>query len=240
MGFLIDRDYEGIPEDDRDAFAHLESISRDRLHRTEKDRDGDPPWDAVMSYMNEIAALAEQFDIPGIQYDDECDNYRHEYSRFTRAVDYRLAQIRVQRARKAARQSVEISGPGRQKIQHYLEKLKAEIEAADIPAKRKRALLDRLAEFEVELAKRRFDLVKAMALIALVAAAANDFVGVFKDAPNLIGSITQVIGAEAVAEDERRPQLAKPEPFRAIPDMRPQPPAQDSKPALDLDDDVPF
>ena len=242
MGYLKNEDYDDLPSDDGEAFAKLEFISRERLHLAERDRDGDLQFEDMLRYMNEVAALAHQFDIPDITYDDEPRHYGHEYARFTRAVDYRLAQIRVQRARRDQSNSVAITGPAREKIQHYLERLKEEISAASIPDKRRKALLDKIADFEAELTKRRVNLAAVMAVIALVSSVVHDNAETLIEAPKIVQAISALFGTAKTEEDEASPKLPKPEPFKAIPDMRTKHPPMQTVSALenDLDGDVPF
>lgn len=220
MGFLRDDDYDDIPDDDLEAFSHLEAISRDRLDKRGRDQDDELYYEDMLRYMNEIAALANHFDIPDIAYDDQPDNYRVEFARFTRAVDYRLAQIRMQRARRVRRESVELSGSSRQRIQHHLEKLKVEVTASNLPDDRKRALLERIADFEQELAKKRFSLVVAMGLAALTLTAVHEFEGTLLDAPKAVELITAALGKAKVKEDEKAKRLPPRQPFKEIPDMR--------------------
>lgn len=249
VAYLTDDDFENMPEDDHEAFVTLASICRDRLFDTPTDNNDNLTWEAVTDYMNEVTALAEQLGIEGIYYSPEYDTYHSEYARFARSVEYRLAQVRIQRARRNRKSSISISGPGRERIQHHLERLKAEISAADIPEKRKRTLLNRIADFETELAKKRFNLAAAMAVVALVAATAADFSGVLKDAPSLMDAISAVLGHEKQKDDEALERLRlEHEPLKAIPDMRPKPepkPVQVARSASggfpdDLDEDVPF
>lgn len=241
MGYLTTDDYDDLPADDGEAFAKLEAISRERLHAVERDRDGDIPFEDMLRYMNEITALADQFEVSDISYDAQPEgHYSHEFARFTRAVDYRLAQIRVRRSRRNQRDSVAITGAAREKIQHYLERLKEEVSGANIPDKRKKALLERIAEFEAELTKRRVNLAAIMTVIALVSSVVHDNVETLIDSPKIINSISTLIGAAKIEEEEATPRLPKPEPFKAIPDLRSKPVQVANSFAADDEDDVPF
>lgn len=243
MGYLTNEDYDDLPNDDGEAFAKLEAISRDRLYTVGRDRDGDISFEDMLRYMNEIAALAEQFEITDISYDAQPEgHYSYEFARFTRAVDYRLAQIRVRAARRSKRESVAVTGPTRKKIQHYLERLKEEVQAANIPDKRKNALLDRIADFEAELTKRRVNLAAVMTVIALVSSVIHDNTETLIESPKIVQAISALFGAAKIEEDEATPQLPKPESFKAIPYLRTAPPtARVSSPIDDdLDADVPF
>lgn len=250
MAYLTADDYDNISEDDHEAFVTLANISRERLYDTPTDSNGNLTWESLMDYMNEVTALADQLEIHGIHYDASYDNYHEEYARFVRSVEYRIAQIQIQRARRSRKSSIAISGPGRERIHHYLEKLKEEICAADVPEKRKQILLERIAEFELELAKKRFNLATAMAMVALVAATAADFSGVFKDVPSLTNAISVLLGKEKMSDDEACDRMRlEHEPLKAIPDMRT---ASTLKPSTSVrdsfggdytsepDDDVPF
>lgn len=128
MAFLTDDDFEDLPDDDGDAFVKLSDISRKRLMASPTDRDGELMFEDLVGYMNEVSALAEQFNIPDVSYDRDFNvNANAEFAMFTRAVEYRTVQIRARRARRERRNSVALSGQGRERIQHYLEKLKAEV-----------------------------------------------------------------------------------------------------------------
>lgn len=253
MGFLRDEDYEDLPENDWEAFSLLESISRDRLHAVERDRDGDFGYFDAMRYMNEVSAIADEFKVPGISFDNEPNNYRAEFASFTLAVDYRLAQIRIQRARRLKKNSVAITGPARTRIQHHLEQLKEEITKSALPEKRKKALLDKIAEFETDLAGKRLNLALAMTLFALVITASHDFQEMLIDAPKTVALITGIIGKEKISEEEQALLPQAPKPMKALPDMRKK--AANARTsdddwgggtnakggfADDLDDDVPF
>ena len=241
MGYLTNDDYDDLPADDWEAFAKLEAISRERLYSVQRDRDGDIPFEDMLRYMNEIAALADHFEVPDISYDPEPDgHYSHEFARFTRAVDYRLAQIRVRRSRRNQRDSVAITGPAREKIHHHIERLKEEVSAANIPDKRKQALLDRIAEFEAELAKRRVNLAAVMTVIALVSSIVHDNAETLIESPKIVQAISALFGAAKTDEDEATPRLPKPEPFKAIPDMRRKTVQTASGFGSGLDDEVPF
>jgi len=237
MAFLKDEDFYDLPEDDGEAFAKLEAVSRSRLLECGRDRDDNLPYDMLMGYMNEVSALADEYKIPDISYDRQANNIQWEFADFTRLVEFRTVQIRAQRARRDRRNSVAISGPGRERIQHHIERLKAEIEAADIPEKRKRALKEKIADFEAELAKKRFNLAQAMMLVALVAASANDLGGAFDGVAKIVHSISEAIGTEKLADEERQHLLPPREPFKAIPDLRRSVPTT----SFDMsDDEVPF
>lgn len=240
MGYLRNEDYDDLPSDDGEAFAKLEAISRERLYAEERDRDGDIRFEDMLRYMNEITALADQFAVTDIFYDAQPEgHYSQEFARFTRAVDYRLAQIRVRLSRRNQRESVAITGPTRERLQHYLERLKVEVNAASIPNKRKQALLEKIAEFEAELGKRRVNLAVVMTVVALVSSVVHDNIETLIEGPKIVQAISALFGAAKIEEDEAMPKLPKPEPFKAIPDMR-KPDRTVSALDSDLDDDVPF
>ena len=237
MAFLKDEDFDDLPDDDGEAFAKLEAISRDRLLALQRDGNDNLPYEEIMGYMNEVTALAEQYDIPDIIYERDPNSIYSAFGDFTRRVEFRTVQIRAQRARRDKRNSVAISGPGRERIQHHIERLKEEIQAASINEKRKRALMERIIDFEAELAKKRFNLAEAMMLVALVAASANDLGGAFDGVAKIVHSISEAIGTEKLEDEERRRLLPPREPFKAIQDMRPEKGAA----SFDSEDgDVPF
>lgn len=209
MGYLTDDDYDDLPEDNGAAFCLLEGLSRSRLYEVGRDDRGDITFEDMLRYMNEVTALAKEFELAGIDYNDEPERYSHEFARFTRAVDATLAQIRVQRARRDRRNSVALSGNSREKMQHYLERLKAEVSASNLPKKRQTALLDKIVEFEAELAKPRFNLALAMSLVAMVTATAHDGVELLTSAPSISKTFLEMFGKDKQEETDRQDALPR-------------------------------
>lgn len=263
MGYLTDADYDDLPEDDGAAFSMLETLARNRLYESERDRDDDLFYDETMRYMNEVAAIAEEFGLTGIEFNEEADNHKREFARFTRAVDAKLSQIRIQRARRDRRNSVALSGSSREKMQHYLEKLKVEVSASDLPKKRRTSLLDKITEFEAELAKPRFNLALAMSLVAMVTATAHDGGEILTSAPNMTKAFLEIIGKDKQEETDRQDALPRYVQPKQLQDQRPVAPKTSTSTAVaqpgskggfgrggsfgqvgefsdDLDDDVPF
>jgi hypothetical protein len=266
MGYLTDEDYDDLPEDNGAAFCLLEGLSRNRLYEIGRDERGDIGFEDMLRYMNEVTALAKEFGLAGIDYSDEPEHYSHEFARFTRAVDATLAQVRVQRARRDRRNSVALSGNSREKMHHYLERLKAEVCASNLPKKRQTALLDKIAEFEAELAKPRLNLALAMSLVAMVTATAHDGGEILTSAPSITKAFLEIIGRDKQEETDRQDALPRYVQPKQLQDQRPTTPKVSTSTALahpgfkaieaggfgstkggfgggfadDLDDDVPF
>lgn len=221
MGFLQDADYDDLPEDDREAFAKLESIAFERLEATQRDQDGDPSTRSMLTYMNEVSAIASQFQISDLTYDAESDRPIYaEYTRFRHAVEFRMAQIKIERSRRNRQNSVALDGATREKVQFYIERLRDEVSRSDLPSVRKSALLDRIADFERELSKSRINLATVMTVIALATTALNDSIQSFVEAPKILSSINQLIGEATTLERDSAPLIQQKEPFKAIPDFR--------------------
>lgn len=232
MGFLTDEDYDDLPEDNGAAFSLLEGLSRNRLDEIGRDHHGDIAFEDMLRYMNEVTALAKEFELAGIDYNDEPQNYNHEFARFTRAVDAKLAQIRVQRARRNRRDSVALSGNSREKMQHYLERLKAEVSASNLPRKRKASLLDKIAEFETELAKPRFNLALALSFLAMVTATAHDSGEILISAPNITKVFLEMIGKDKQEEADKQDALIRYVQPKQLQDQRPTTPTVSTSTAL--------
>lgn len=241
MSYLDEEDFQDLPEEDNDAFIDLEKKARRKFLSIP---DNLRNYNEYMSYMNEISALAHHYGIPDIYADSEPNDVVIEYNVFMRRVEYRIVQIRAQNAKIIARNSVTISGSSRLLIQHYLEQLKKEVLISNLSEKRKKALLDKIAEFEAELTKKRFNLALAMSVVALVATSANDFSEAASKVWGLAQSIAEVIGQEKEQEEQRL--LPSREPLKSIPDMRvaadgyiPRPRATGWS-NLDSEEDTPF
>lgn len=229
MGYLTDADYDDLPEDNGAAFSALEGLSRDRLHSAERDERGDMYVEDLLRYMNEISAIAAEFELQGVEWDEDSENHYREFARFTRAVDAKLAQIRIQRARRNKNNSVALSGNSRQKMQHYLENLKAEVASSNLPDRHKNALLDKIREFEIELAKPRFNMALALSFVAMVTTIAHDGGETLVAAPNIVKSVLQIFHTDKQAEDDAKAALPRYVEPKKLKDHREPAPARPPK-----------
>lgn len=243
MPFLNHRDYENLPDDDEEAFSYLVSLIDERVKEAETDNYGNLSFMTIGDYMNEVTALANQFGIPDINFTPPDEDYQSQYNNFQWSVQARLTRFRVVKSRRDTRLSVEVAGPTRQRIQHYLEKLKAEITKANLDQKRVKALLERIKDLELELAGgKRVNLAIVMAVVALTLQAAHDAGDILLDARKYAGAISQLIGSEKVKEPDALPH-ARP---KRIEDQRPSPkkspatPRQKQQPSHEDDAISPF
>ncbi|MEO1167687.1 MAG: hypothetical protein AAFW97_03135 [Pseudomonadota bacterium] len=244
LPLLSREDLADLPDADQEAFVQLEEIARRRLYENgEDDQNGHVYYPHMAEYMTRVSALAEEFGVPGIQYNRSATT-ENEFNRFIHAVDFQTTQINVRVARENAKSLVDFRDNSRTKIQHHLEQMKQIIIESDIPERRARSLLDRISDFEKELAKRRVNIAVAMAVIALSLAAARDFQEIATDLVRPTEAITEVVSQEQVQHEETtqlRVELAKAKQLNAPPKAITDQTTDRAKGAFDeLDDDVPF
>lgn len=155
MGYLRDSDFFNLPEDDAEAFIHLEGISRTRLMENIRGEFSNESYDAIFRYMNEITAVAMELCVGDLYFDPETESYNAEFKRFLMAVDSIIARLRVQRARRDRHGVLELTNAAHGTIQAHLVRLKSEIRATGMAETRKRSLLDKVDDLELDIVERR-------------------------------------------------------------------------------------
>lgn len=158
-----------------------------------------------------------------------------------------MAQISIKVARNNRKNLIAFSGSDRKKIQHYLEKIKESLVASDLSDRRRDALLQRIADFESELAKPKIKLGTALAVIALLIATGRDFQEIAIDFAKSSDALIELVTGEQSAQDEGKfSGQSEPRRLQSPPERITDQSANKSDGwsggnfSEDLDDDVPF
>ncbi len=164
-----------------------------------------------------------------------------DYLQFKTDLDHYLTQLLLDNMSRAKRDSVPISSDLKTTVRTYVFHLRKLIEEADdIDETKRRVLLRRLADFEIELEKKRLNLV-AVTVLAITLLSAPGALWSSADAMNkLVTNILRVVGEAKLADDAMR-RLAPSEAPKAITGPRPEEPSMHKTPSRSkMDDEVPF
>ena len=220
----------------------MQVISQDQSER------GELSDEMRLQYVATISALAEQFNVPNLEYPDVQHVYI-AYRDFSRAAQAEVARITARNRRTKQTLSVQLTPKTRARIEQQIASLRRAIEESDLPDSRKNALYAKLGELTAELTNRRIGFGKIMAILAVVAAGVGNLgasIAGVAEAPAALTNIMRLIGNDKVAEDAEAMRLAAP--VRALP----APPAPAKAPTRggdgpsweppkgDLDDEIPF
>lgn len=241
--FITENEIAWLPADPVLAFLRFEQICRERLNErlSQLSRD-DYDGDLKQEYVAVISAAIEAYGILNIPTELKGhvdDAFGAFYERVTRET------MRLRLTHKAASisQSVNVLESDRVRIRRHIVKLREAIEAADIPAKRKKAAIKKLDHLEGELEKPRVSFAVAAAAIAAASISLHQVEQAIIDAPRTIDAIMQLLGKAKAEEEDEHPELCLPPPPLKLPAPEDQT-AQAAPPQLafdsDLDDDVPF
>jgi hypothetical protein len=249
--FITQEEIEDLPDDDPHvAFTTFVRIAQRRLgERTAKiDASEQDGWneleEARHGFMNVAIAAAKKYKIEPFASLSvpRLENFDHQVHRqFKADLDHYMTQLLLDNSSRAKRDSVTISPELKTSIRTYLHHLREAIDKADdLTDARKRVLLQKLAEFEAELEKRRLSLL-ALTLMAITILGAPGSLGATADiAGRLITNIMKVVGEAKLADDEVR-KLPSSETPMAITGPRKDDPNLIAKPNRpSLDDEIPF
>src|SRR2546429_72841 len=121
-------EYADIPDDDEQAFAHLEKAYRKNLNDAlEASDSGNISGIAYREYINKTVAAAKALNLPILHdFPIPFENGAWEaYQNFSSHVDHYLVQINIRHARRSRGYSVAFDSTAKEKIRHYLGQIKA-------------------------------------------------------------------------------------------------------------------
>lgn len=248
---VMEEEWEDLPDDPEEAFAEIIRLAQPRLRQSEasipdafnENDHYEMVHDLQFGFMTSLLGVAKRFKIHAfadyhVPHPQDFD--RSVNRQFQADLNSFLAQATAGRALRARETTVALTDETKSKIRSYLHGLKEIIDKADMLEPRKKVLLQKLADFERELDKRRVGVIQ-VALVAIALAGAPGALGASADiAAKLTSNIWQEIGQAKAVEDEAR-VAALPSPRAAIsgPEYakRTEP---KFKTSYDLNDDIPF
>lgn len=236
-------EFEQLPEDPEQQFVEIERICR-RNMTAMIDENTRVEFDSLvrMQYMTTVAAAAEELGITGIEYPHDAEYPAAEIDTFLLRVSGVVTRIRLRSGTRNRPFSVKLGTRSKARIELEVRKLRGNIEEADLPERKRKALLSKLDELMVELNQSRLSFAKTMRILAAVSVSIAGSTTFLAEAPAAIQTIIALIGADKELEDDEVARLAPPPKALPAPKKdatsrtRPVPATFD----VDLDDDVPF
>ncbi|HWF63601.1 MAG TPA: hypothetical protein VN685_03200 [Rhizomicrobium sp.] len=249
--FITQDELDDLPEDSSAAFISFVRHAQRRLDVKMKELDGSDQNDwhiaeqARYGFTNVVVAAARRFEIEPFasQHLPRAEKFSgDDYQQFKADLDHYLTQMLLDNAIRGKRDSVSISPIEKDRIRSYLHGLKTAIDSSNFSESKRTSLLEKLAEFERELDKRRMSLFAVTRLTFEILAVPGGLWASYEVAAKLITNINQVVG-EAKAVDNENRLLALPEAPRALLPPRPiDVPATKSElfKRDEMDDEIPF
>ena len=235
--------YDDLPEDHEKAFVYLERQFRADLDESLKDNDKGG-YDAYCKrkYMSAVIAAAKSLDIPGIA--DYSAPYKDRevwdvFEMFETDVLNLTIQIEINHSRRRKKYSVVFDSADRQKLRHYIERIRTTVEASNAPQAKRDAIFKKLAELilEIDRDRTRFEVIADA--IRGVARLSGD---VEREGAEPWWKWVKLIFGVIDDAKEKEPQsLPAPQERKRLEAPRKQLPAPEEKPFdRSLDDDIPF
>lgn len=242
--FISQEQIDSLPEDGAAAFLEFVKIARKSLdERTSGlDDDDERDWrriqDARFGFMNVVVAAGRNYKIEPFASMDmpTLGGFSDTTHRqFILDVDHYMTQLLLGDGLRVRRDSVILSEDAKAKIRTHLHHLRETVAKSGLESKKREKLLERLAEFEAELEKRRLSMLAVARVTIEVLAMPGALSGSYEITQKLLGHVIQTVAQEKVAEDESRARG-----LSAPPVILPSRPSETSARAKTEDDDIPF
>ena len=219
-------------------FMEIERIARIRLQDALTiDSNPKDDYDLRAQYMVIVATAAEELGISNVTMQTNFQDEGLDFPAFERLVQAAYVRIQLKSAAANDPYSVQLTTGNRERIKIQIDRLRQMVDSSSLEFSKRKALANKLDEFETELRNSRVGFGKAMKLLAFVGALTVGATTELADAPQAIATIIKFIGKDKASEDEARARLAPP-PLAITHKKAVARPAPAAFP--ELDDDVPF
>lgn len=245
-------DWEDLPEDPDEAFAHVLRIAQ-RAASTEFERlrghavqseDYSSLSEAQFGYLSSIVGVAKGLGVDAFaEYEiPDARNFNDDhYRRFLSDVNHFSAQATARRAMRTRQLSVQLEPRARDSVRTYIHHLKEAIDQANMSDAKKAALHSKLTAFEQELdGGRRINILRVSLLVMEIIGIPGSVWATGEVAPKLGTNILQAIADARHVETENRVALFEPPKVAIAAPKHEDPPAPQPRPPYDLNDDIPF
>jgi hypothetical protein len=209
LDFITQEELDDAPEDSSLAFTQLVSNAQSRLsaHISTLDENHYEIEEAQYRFMNIVIALAKAHKIEPFSNLEVPRYEKFDYSlhrQFNADLDHYMTQLLVDNSIRGKRDSVLIQPDVKDKIRVYIHELKLAIDNADLTEVKRANLHKKLLEFEVELEKRRLNLMAVTRFAFAILAAPGTIWGSYEVVKKLTANVMQVVGEAKAVDDENR------------------------------------
>jgi hypothetical protein len=242
--FITQEEIDNLPEEESAAFLEFVKTARRRLdERTANfDDDDEREWrrvqDARFGFMNVVVAAGRNYKIePFASMDMPTFGGFNDatHRQFILDVDHYMTQLLLGDGLRTRRDSVSLSEEAKSKIRTHLHHLRETVANSELDARKRERLLDRLADFETELEKRRLSMLAVARVTIEVLAMPGALSGSYDITQKLLAHVIQTVAQEKVAEDENKSHRLPTPPV-----ILPARPSETKSLINTDDDDIPF
>ena len=247
---ITEEEYNNLPDDDEQCFVRFESIVRASMNRLISNESNSNLDQMIQSqYMISVSTVGHECGIPNTQLPDyREENFYDAFKAFSIIVQGEVARIRVRGRGGRHPFSVQLAENTRPKIEYHLDRLRDAIEGADLSDIRKRALLAKLNDLQVEFGNKRVSFAKTMAILIAVSSCLSPIANtttIAAEGKAAIQSIMSLLGADKESEEGAKlrlspPLKALPAPVQKVFNTRSTTNDGEPPPGDDLDDEIPF
>jgi hypothetical protein len=248
LNFVNQDQLDELDEDPQTAFMELVNHAQRSLHEQTKGlNDSEDDWRKIEelrhSFMNVVLASAKRFEIEpfvSLEVPTRRTFDMRDFDQFNFDLDHYITQLVLDNSLRAKRDTVEILPKSKDAIRAYIHKLRECIESANMTDQKREALLKRLDALQVELEKRRVNMVTIAKVAFALWAVPGSAWGSWEAADKLITKLMRNV-AEAKEIEDQKKQLPNTQPPKALSPPRKETPAPRQAAFGDgLDDEIPF
>jgi hypothetical protein len=231
MPLVADSDFEGFPEEPVAHWLQLRDLVERRLDSAFNPDNGYETC-FLLEYMKILCAAAEELNI-GFLEEIAPANIHEKFDAFRASVAALAVRLKIRATVPNVSQSVALARPTRKKILLEIEKLRSTINTPEISDAKKIKALRKVDQLQILIVATRTDIARVGILLAGIGAFAVGTTSLLSDLPTAIGTISALMGADKIEEENEQKLIEDASKNLKIQDLRK---GQDNEP----NNEIPF
>lgn len=232
MPLIAANDFDGLPDEPIARWLQLRDLVEKRLDSFGEYSEGRNSTHDLLEYTQVLSAAADELGV-GSFPEISPGNISEEFSMFRARVAGLATRLSLRSGIVSASNSVTLARPTRKRILIEIETLRSLIRNSDISDAQKNKATGKIDQLQILIVASRTDIARIGLLLVGIGAFAAGTTSFLADIPNAIGTISALIGADKLEEEDDQRLIESARSELQIEDLR----ATSGDPN---DDEIPF
>ncbi|MEB8388639.1 hypothetical protein OO012_15535 [Rhodobacteraceae bacterium KMM 6894] len=228
MPLIAASDFESLPDEPVARWLQLRDLIESRLDNRCDMSNGGYETSDLLEYVVVLSAAANELEIGDLE-EIPPGAIRDNFDVFRASVAALATRLSLRSSRPNTAQSVALARPTRKKILLEIEGLREKISLSELSASEKAKAKANLEKLQILIISPRTDIARVGCLLVAIGAFAVGSTSLLADLPSAIGTISALIGADKVEEENEQALIEDTSRRLQIQDLREIP-----------DDELPF
>lgn len=240
MPLVYASDFKDLPQEPEARWLQLRDLVEKRLDECfDMDNGGRETYE-LLEYVEILAAAAEELGIGALK-EIAPGNIHEDFDAFRASVAALATRLNLRVSVQKIAHSVALERPTRKKILTEIEKLRSTIKNSELSEAEKNKAAKNIDQLQILVIAPRTDIARVGIVLTAIGAFAVGATSLLADLPTAIGTISALIGADKLEEENEQALIEDARRKPQIPDLRKAPDEEtNNEMGYDPTDEIPF